>query len=192
MQYYGDMRDETVSHYQILQKIGQGGMGEVYRARDTKLDRIVALKTFRKEAPDDPERLKRLIREARLASSINHPHVAHIYEIVETPETTMIAMEYVEGKSLSEHIQDSLSLPEILQIGAQIADGLQEAHSKGIIHRDIKPSNILITPKGSVKILDFGLARLFPNISEEQRSEYATFSQTEPGRIVGTWPVYES
>lgn len=178
-----------ISHYQILEKIGQGGMGEVYRARDTKLNRIVALKSVTAEASGDPERLRRLFREARLASAINHSNVAHIYEIVETPESTMIAMEYVEGKSLSTHIQEhSLTLQRILQIGAQIADGLQEAHSLGIVHRDIKPSNIAITQKGAVKILDFGLARLSQDVSGEQQSEEITVTQTEPGRILGTWP----
>ena len=150
----------AVAHYRIVSKLGEGGMGTVYLADDTRLDRPVALKLLSREFAQDPERLQRFLQEAKLASALNHPNVAYIHEIGETDGTWFLAMEYVEGSPLTKRIGEGpSSVAEILHTGMQVADALDSAHAKGIVHRDIKPANLMITPRGHVKILDFGLAK---------------------------------
>ncbi len=155
------MVGKTISHYKILEKLGEGGMGVVYKAQDTKLDRIVALKFLPPHLLNDAEARTRLILEAKSASGLNHPNITTIHEVDEVEGENFICMEYIEGKSLRESIKDrSFSIPEILNTTIQIAEGLKAAHRKGLVHRDIKSDNIMITPEGLVKIMDFGLAKI--------------------------------
>jgi serine/threonine protein kinase/Tfp pilus assembly protein PilF len=155
------MINKTISHYRILEKLGEGGMGVVYKAQDTKLDRIVALKFLPKHLLCDAEAKARFEHEAKAASSLNHPNITTIHEIDEFEGECFIAMEYVEGKSLKELLKEkTLSLKEVLDIAIQICEGLLVAHEKGIVHRDIKSENIMLTSRGQVKIMDFGLAKL--------------------------------
>jgi eukaryotic-like serine/threonine-protein kinase len=176
-----------LSHYQILQKLGEGGMGEVYLARDTKLDRRVAIKVLPYFTGINKEGLKRFIREAKTASAVNHPNVAHIYEIGEQDSIHFIVMEFIEGLTLSEKISGHpLKNSEIIQIAIQIADALGSAHSVQIVHRDIKPKNIMIASSGQVKVLDFGLAKAA--MSQDFNNEPQTMSGTLPGVVLGTAP----
>ena len=174
----------AVAHYRIVSRLGAGGMGEVYLAQDTKLDRTVALKILPAAVAQDPDRMRRFVQEAKAASALSHPNVAHIYEIGEADGVSFLAMEYVEGQPLSRKIGGRpLEASEILEIDIQAADALDEAHSKGVTHRDIKPANIMITPRGQVKVLDFGLAKITrPGSSDET----ATEAMTAPGVILGT------
>ncbi|MBA3768539.1 MAG: serine/threonine protein kinase, partial [Acidobacteria bacterium] len=150
-----------LGRYEIQSQLGAGGMGEVYLARDTQLDRTVALKILPAEIAADSQRLHRFLQEARAASKLKSANVAHIYEIDEADGQRFIAMEYVEGPSLDNKINGQpLHAIEITRIGIQIAKALDEAHSKGVTHRDIKPQNIIVTPDAEVKVLDFGLAKL--------------------------------
>jgi serine/threonine protein kinase/tetratricopeptide (TPR) repeat protein len=175
---------ETLSHYKIVRKLGTGAMGEVYLARDTQLDRLVALKILPPEVSGDEQRLGRFIREAKAASALSHANVAHIYEIGESEGVNFIAMEYVEGGTLAVRLEGrSLPVPRILDVGIQVADALDEAHSKGIVHRDIKPANLMVTERGQVKVLDFGLAKL---TRPSRDSEAETLARTEEGVVVGT------
>jgi serine/threonine protein kinase len=151
---------QRVSHYQIQEKLGEGGMGAVYRAYDTQLRRPVALKVLPPEYASDPERRERLLREARAASALNHPNIVGIYEVGSDNGVDFIAMEFIEGKSLGDIIPaKGLPLGKALDYAGQIASGLAKAHAAGVIHRDLKPGNIMLTPDGLVKLLDFGLAR---------------------------------
>lgn len=153
------MIGKTISHYKILEELGRGGMGVVYKAEDTKLQRRVALKFLPPELSRDDDARRRFLHEARAASSLQHENICTIHEIEETEEHVFIAMEYIEGQSLEERvIQGPLKLEEAVDIAIQIAQGLSEAHGKGIVHRDIKPANIMLTPRGKAKITDFGLA----------------------------------
>ncbi len=156
------MTEKTIAHYEILEKIGQGGMGIVYKASDTKLERLVALKFLPKEFTHDPAAKERFIQEARATAALDHPNICTVYEINETKDgQTYISMAYIEGQSLREKIRSGhIRIEEALDVAIQIAEGLQEAHNKGIIHRDIKPGNIMITEKGQAKVTDFGLAKL--------------------------------
>jgi serine/threonine protein kinase len=155
------MLGKTISHYKILEKLGEGGMGAVYKAQDTKLDRIVALKFLPKHLLCDAEAKTRFTHEAKAASALDHPNIATIYEIDEVKDECFISMAYIEGQSLKQRIElTPLKLDEAIDIAIQVADGLQEAHQKGIIHRDIKSANIMLTSKGQAKIMDFGLAKL--------------------------------
>jgi serine/threonine protein kinase/Tfp pilus assembly protein PilF len=155
------MIGNTISHYKILEKLGEGGMGVVYKAQDTKLDRIVALKFLPKHLLCDAEAKSRFAQEAKAASALNHTNITTIYEIDEVEGECFICMEYVEGKSVKELIKEkNLSIEEILNIAIQIAEGLNAAHGKGIVHRDVKSDNIMLTDEGLVKIMDFGLAKL--------------------------------
>jgi serine/threonine protein kinase/Tfp pilus assembly protein PilF len=155
------MIGKTISHYKILEKLGEGGMGVVYRAQDTKLDRIVALKFLPKHLLCDNEAKTRFEHEAKAASSLNHPNITTIYEIDEFEGECFIAMEYVEGNSLKELIkEETFIIEEVLNIAIQVAEGLNAAHKKGLVHRDIKSDNIMLTAEGLVKIMDFGLAKL--------------------------------
>jgi serine/threonine protein kinase len=155
------MIGKTISHYRILEKLGEGGMGIVYKAEDTKLKRIVALKFLPKTALGGTEEKSRFVHEAQAAAALNHPNIATIYEIDEVDGQMFIAMEFIEGQSLQEKIKAGpLKIEEAIKLASQIAEGLQAAHEKGITHRDIKSANIMITDKGQVKIMDFGLAKL--------------------------------
>lgn len=177
----------SLGQYEIRSPLGSGGMGEVYLARDTRLDRTVALKLLSEEVAHDNRRMGRFILEAKAASALSHPNVAHIYEIDESNGVTFIVMEYVEGKGLDRKIGGQpLAASEVVAIAAQVADALDEAHSKKIVHRDIKPSNIIITPRGRVKVLDFGLAKV--EEAWEPSSEVATQVKTDPGVVMGTLP----
>jgi len=149
-------------HYKVAEQIGKGGMGEVYRALDTKLGRDVALKILPPEFAADSDRLARFQREANVLASLHHPNIASIFGFETTEDCTFLVMELVEGEDLSEVLQRGpLPVDEVVDIGRQIAEGLEEAHEIGIVHRDLKPANVKRTPDGKVKILDFGLARAF-------------------------------
>lgn len=183
------MIGQTIAQYQVVKEIGRGGMGEVYLAEDTKLDRFVALKFLSLEMERDKDRIKRFLREAKLASALRHPGIVHIYEIGEWEGHHYIVMEYVEGETLSSHIKKgAIPIVEFIEIAIQIADILDEAHSKGIIHRDIKPSNILLAPRKQVKILDFGIAKLTQPPPSDTASGIPTASITESGVVFGTLP----
>jgi serine/threonine protein kinase/Tfp pilus assembly protein PilF len=155
------MIGKTISHYKILEKLGEGGMGVVYKAQDTKLDRIVALKFLPPHLTSEFDEKERFIHEAKAASALNHTNITTIYEIDEFEGQMFIVMEYVEGRTLKQVIEkETLSIKKVLDIGIQICEGLAMAHEKGIVHRDIKSDNIMLTPRGQVKIMDFGLAKL--------------------------------
>src|SRR4030095_1912339 len=153
--------ETTVAHYRIMEPIGAGGMGAVYKAYDTKLQRVVALKLLPSEYVSQEDRRRRFFQEARAASALNHPHILTVYEVGEDDGRPYIAMEYVEGDTLRQKLNARpLELKETLDIAIQIAEGLAGAHEAGIIHRDLKPENLMIRRDGYAKILDFGLAKL--------------------------------
>src|SRR5437588_10506182 len=150
-----------LSHYRIVSKLGAGGMGEVYLAQDTKLDRRVALKILPADLAANQDRMRRFIQEAQAAAALNHPNIAHIYEIGEEAGTHFIAMEFIDGATLREKIhREHTTLEKLLRYLQHAAEGLAKAHANGIVHRDLKPDNIMVTRDGHAKILDFGLAKL--------------------------------
>ncbi len=152
---------QKLSHYRLIEKIGEGGMGVVWKARDDKLRRDVALKVLPAELVQDPERRRRLLREARSAAAINHPNIGTVHEVDEADGTVFIAMELVAGTTLRELLsRKALTIPDALGVATQMAEGLAAAHGASVIHRDLKPENVLARPDGHIKILDFGLARL--------------------------------
>src|SRR3989442_1412149 len=183
-----------LGRYEIRSKIGQGGMGEVYLAHDTELNRKVALKILPAELAVNQDRMRRFVQEAKAAAALNHPNVAHVYEIGERDGVNFIAMEYVEGKTLREKIHyERTELRKLIKYLQQVAGGLAKAHAAGIVHRDLKPDNIMITPDGYAKILDFGLAKLIeiPRFGAEGEtvSDAETVAQVQysiPGRLIGT------
>jgi len=177
---------DSIAHYRIVSRLGQGGMGEVYLATDTRLDRSVALKVLPVAVAQDPGRMSRFEIEAKAASALNHPSVTQIYEIGEDSGVHFLVMEFIEGEPLDRRMGERpLPVPEIASIGAQIADALDAAHAKGIVHRDIKPANIMITPRGHVKVLDFGLAKM-TEARPAQGSHTETRFLSEPGALLGT------
>ena len=180
-----------IGWHQILSLLGAGGMGDVYRARDTKLGREVAIKVVASDFLSDPERLARLEREARVLATLNHPHIGAIYGLEEADGVRGLVLELVEGATLAERLAlGPLPIQEALTVARQIADALEAAHEKGIIHRDLKPANIKITPDGSVKVLDFGLAKVFAREESGSDASMPTLPMSiEPsgeGVIAGT------
>ncbi len=181
----------TISHYKVLEKIGEGGMGEVYRATDTKLNRDVALKILPQQFASDSQRMARFQREAEVLASLDHPNIGQIYGIEEAGQTKALVLQLIEGPTLAERIaQGPIPVEEALKIALQMAEGLEAAHEKGVIHRDLKPANVKITPEGQVKILDFGLAKALegetPPDSSLSQSPTLTAAATQAGVILGT------
>src|SRR5229473_2779253 len=184
-----------LSHYEIVSRVGAGGMGEVYLAQDTKLDRKVALKILPADVASSHDRMERFIREAKSAAALNHPNIAHMYEIGEHDGTHFIAMEFIDGQTLREKIhQERTELRKLLRFLHHAAEGLARAHAAGIVHRDLKPDNIMITRDGHAKVLDFGLAKLIEpqppaGLNNASTGEDATAilqQHSTPGMIMGT------
>ncbi|HEY7819187.1 MAG TPA: protein kinase, partial [Vicinamibacteria bacterium] len=185
------MLGETIAHYRLTDRLGAGAMGEVFLAEDTRLHRPVALKMLSDEAGKDESAAARLVREARVASALTHPNIAVIYEIGEVEREGrrrgFIAMEYVPGRTLAQILSERrLEVDEILEIARQIAEALSEAHDRGVVHRDVKPGNVMITDRGVVKVLDFGLARYAPAVSETATWSGAHRLIEQPGAVMGT------
>src|SRR5881409_1833190 len=170
-----------IAHYRITAKLGEGGMGEVWRATDTKLNRDVALKILPEAFANDRDRMARFEREAQVLASLNHPNIAAIYGV----EERAIVMELVEGPTLANRIAEGpIPLEEALAIARQIGDALEAAHDKNVVHRDLKPANVKVTPDGRVKVLDFGLGKFLMKPPDSS----ITSSLTDSGTLVGTWP----
>ena len=182
---------QTISHYEILEELGRGGMGVVYRARDPKLNRDVAIKVLPDHLAGDSERLARFQREAHVLASLNHTNIAQIYGLEEAEGRHALILELVEGPTLAERIRlETLPIRGALEIALQMAEALEAAHERGVIHRDLKPANVKITPEGAVKVLDFGLAKAAlegpdssPGLSH---SPTLTLAATQAGMILGT------
>lgn len=184
------MVGSKVQHYQFLEKLGAGGMGEIYRAQDTRLNRFVAIKVLTSSSSGDPERRRRFIQEAQAASALNHPSIITIHDILTDSDAQFMVMEHVQGKTLSDLIPNGgLRVPQVLKLSMQMTDALQTAHAAGIVHRDLKPGNIMVTDTGLVKILDFGLAKLTdpgPVSQDDATRTIANGPLTVEGSIIGT------
>ena len=181
------MVGKTIGAYTIISLLGAGGMGQVYLAEDTRLSRKLVMKVLPAEFASDRERMRRFVQEARAASALSHANIAHTYELGEVEGRPFIAMEYVEGQTLSAKIsRQPLALTEIIEFSVQVADALDEAHGKGITHRDIKAANIMITPRGQVKVLDFGLAKIAQDKERDVAGDASTLVSTAPGLVMGT------
>ena len=178
----------TVSHYQVLSLLGAGGMGEVYLARDPRLDRTVALKILPGDLAVDPDRMLRFAREAKAASALNHPNVATIYDVGESDGIHFIVMEHVEGETIAARIGRPLTPSEVVDVAVQAADALDVAHAKGITHRDIKPANLMLTLRGHVKVLDFGVAKMARGDEASPNDDWNVEPLTAVGGVVGSGP----
>src|SRR5499425_97983 len=188
----------TISHYTVIEKLGSGGMGVVYKAKDSRLGRNVALKFLPEDISHDPQAIDRFRREACAASALNHPNICTIYDVGEVEGRPFMAMELLEGQVLKHRIGGKpIDISDLLDIGIQIANGLDAAHSKGIVHRDIKPANIFLVERGQAKILDFGLAKVAPALRQPAETVGATSAHTQahalpddgltsPGSSMGT------
>jgi len=181
------MIGRTISHYQVLEKLGSGGMGEIYKAQDSRLNRMVAIKVLSRRAAGDEERRRRFIKEAQAASSLNHPNIITIYDILSDEDSEYMVMEFVAGHTLTELIpKGGIGVAKTLQYSVQISDALAAAHAAGIIHRDLKPANIMVTESGRVKILDFGLAKVTLTTQLSEDTETIGGALTTEGSIIGT------
>ncbi len=184
------MIGNTLSHYKVIEKIDQGGMGEVYRAEDTNLSREVAIKVLPEQFTKDPQRLARFEREAKLLTSLNHPNIAAIHSFEHADDIHFLVLELVEGETLAERVtKGPVPVEEALEVCRQIAEGVEAAHEKGVIHRDLKPANVKVTPEGKVKILDFGLAKAFEDeiqVTDISQSPTLSEEMTRAGVILGT------
>src|SRR5215471_18131026 len=177
--------------YEITALVGKGGMGEIYRGRDAKLKREVAIKILPEEFARDADRVSRFQREAEVLASLNHPNIAAIYDLQEAEGSRFLILELVEGETLADRIQRGpIPVNEALNIGKSICEALEAAHEKGIVHRDLKPANVKITPDGKVKVLDFGLAKMFESepVSGLSNSPTLLSMKSQPGLILGTAP----
>ena len=180
------MTGKTIGHYEVLERLGAGGMGEVYKARDTHLDRFVAIKILRADRVADPERTRRFVQEAKSASALNHPNIVTIHDIARADGVDYIVMEFVAGRTLDRLIgRGGMKTGELLQYAVQAADALARAHAAGIVHRDLKPSNLMVTSDGRVKIVDFGLAKLAPVASADTDETTIAARSGGDGRRLG-------